>query len=48
MPHIYPEVKKLEGKDKIGDGNCVALVQVLTKVGTLVRGGQASAFWMRW
>jgi len=33
MPHVYPEVKELEGKDKLGDGNCVALVQALTRVG---------------
>lgn len=33
MPHVYPEVKNLESKEKLGDGNCVALVQALTKVG---------------
>lgn len=33
MPHIYPDVRKLEGKPLIGDGNCVALVQQLTDVG---------------
>lgn len=33
MPHTYPEARDLEGKDKLGDGNCVALVQALTKVG---------------
>jgi hypothetical protein len=33
MPHVYPEVRELEGKNKLGDGNCVALVQALTNVG---------------
>lgn len=34
MPHRYPAVGTLEGVEKKGDGNCVALVQTLTKVGT--------------
>jgi len=33
MPHVYPEARALEGKQKLGDGNCVALVQALTRVG---------------
>lgn len=33
MAHVYPEARALEGKAKLGDGNCVALVQALTKVG---------------
>ena len=33
MSHIFSPAKSLEGKDKVGDGNCVALVQHLTKVG---------------
>lgn len=33
MPHIYPDAPKLQGLAKVGDGDCVALVQEFTKVG---------------
>ncbi|WP_460836564.1 BPSL0067 family protein [Massilia agri] len=33
MPHIFSQAKSLEGSQKVGDGNCVALVQHFTKVG---------------
>ena len=33
MPYIYSLVRELENADKVGDGNCVALVQHFTDVG---------------
>lgn len=32
-PYIYTDVKKLEGKEKVGDGQCVTLVKTFTKAG---------------
>ncbi len=31
MPYIYSEVEALEGTDKVGSGQCVAIVQVYAK-----------------
>jgi hypothetical protein len=31
--YVYSDARALEGKPKLGDGNCVALVQKLTNVG---------------
>lgn len=28
MPYVYKEAMKLEKKEKVGDGECVALVQI--------------------
>lgn len=33
MPHVYRSVRSLEKTQKVGDGNCVALVQHYTTVG---------------
>lgn len=33
MPYKYSRVKELENADKVGDGNCVALVQHFTDIG---------------
>jgi hypothetical protein len=33
MPHVYREVAKLQGADKVDGGECVRLVQHFTKVG---------------
>lgn len=33
MPHIYPDAPKLQGSPKVGNGDCVELVQKITDVG---------------
>jgi hypothetical protein len=33
MPHIYHDAHQLEGKLRVGNGDCVALVQAYTAVG---------------
>jgi hypothetical protein len=33
MPYVYAKAAEVEAKPKVGDGNCVALVQQFTKVG---------------
>lgn len=33
MPHIYPDAPKLQGLAKVGNGDCVELVQRFTDVG---------------
>lgn len=33
MPHVYPDARKLEKKDKIGDKECVTLVKHFTDAG---------------
>jgi hypothetical protein len=33
MPHIYPDAPKLQGLPKVGNGDCVELVQHFTDVG---------------
>ena len=33
MPHIYYDTPKLQGAQKVGDGDCVELVQKFTTVG---------------
>ncbi len=33
MPHIYPDAAKLQAKPKVGQGDCVELVQHHTPVG---------------
>lgn len=33
MPHVYTEVRSLQGKDKVEDFECVALVKHFTKLG---------------
>lgn len=33
MPYKYSQVRELENADKVGDGNCVALVQHFTDIG---------------
>lgn len=33
MPHVYREARKLQGKDKVGDEECVSLVKHYTDAG---------------
>jgi hypothetical protein len=33
MPHVYPEARKLEKHDKIGDKECVTLIKHYTNAG---------------
>ena len=33
MPHIYYDAPKLQGAQKVGEGDCVELVQKFTTVG---------------
>jgi hypothetical protein len=33
MPHVYREARQLQGKDKVGDEECVALVKHYTSAG---------------
>lgn len=32
-PYVYPEVRKLQGKEKVGDGECVTLIKTYTEAG---------------
>lgn len=33
MSYVYKEVRSLEGKDKVGDGECVTLIKTYTNAG---------------
>lgn len=33
MPHVYKEARALEGKDKVGDKECVTLIKKYTSLG---------------
>lgn len=43
MSYVYRSVNVLEGKDKVGDGECVTLIKAYTKAGWTGRWKQGAA-----
>ncbi|MYM88598.1 BPSL0067 family protein [Rugamonas sp. FT82W] len=43
MPFVYKDVGTLEGKDKVGDGECVTLIKTFTDAGWTGRWKQGAA-----